>query len=191
MNESNLSAVAETVGTLKNISLIFNNFLLALFILAGGFFIGRFIGKLVQKILGGIELDGLAKKVFKRNIPLQDSISFVISGAIYLLSIILALKEIGIAAPVFRWLAAAFIVLILISAALYVKDAVPSIISGLKIIGSRQIRAGDHIKIDEHTEGDVIKVDLTELRLKTEKGDLIYVPNSIISKSKVEIRKKL
>jgi small-conductance mechanosensitive channel len=191
MNETNLSAVEETVGTFRNISLIFNDFLLALFIFAAGFFIGRFIGKLVQKILKEIELDKFAKRVTKRNIPLQDGISFIVSAAIYLISIILALQQMGLAEPIFKWIAIALIILILISAGLSVKDAVPNMISGARLLGSRTIRSGDHIKIDDHTEGDVIKVEIMETVLKTDKGDLIYIPNSIITKSKVEVRKKI
>jgi small-conductance mechanosensitive channel len=191
--QSNLSAVAKTVKEMvaaNGISEIFNKFVLALFILAGGFFIGRFIGKLFSKLMKDIELDAFAKKITKKNIPLKDVISFLISGVVYLASIILSLRQMGIAEHLFKWLAIVFIVMILISAALSIRDSIPNIVSGFRIIGRKQMRAGDHIKVD-NIEGDIIKIDLSEIRLKTEKGDIVYIPNSIIAKSKVEVRKKL
>lgn len=189
---NNLSAVAETVGSVRGagISVLFNNFIIAAFIIAFGFFIGNFLGKLLSKILRELEFDKLVKKVTKRNVPGEQIISYLLSFVLYIIAIVLALKRLGIAENIFKWIAIVVIALILISFALSIRDLIPNLVAGIRIITRKQIRPGDHLKAD-NIEGDVIKTDLLEVRLKNEKGDLIYIPTATIAKSKLEIRKKL
>jgi len=187
---SNLSAVAETVGTVKGVSVIFNNFVIALFILVVGFFLGKFLGKLVSKVLKEITFDKLVKKLTKRNIPAEQVISFFVSSLIYLVALVLAFKQLGIAEKIFEWIGLGLIILVLVSFALSVRDLIPNFIAGVSIITRKKIKVGDHIKVDG-VDGDVVKIELLETRVKTAKGDLIYIPNSTITKSKIEIRKKV
>ena len=43
------------------------------------------------------------------------------------------------------------------------------------------IKEGDYIKIDEK-EGEVINTNLIEVIIKTKEGEIVYVPNSILTK---------
>ncbi|MCX6709699.1 MAG: hypothetical protein NTV63_01950, partial [Candidatus Woesearchaeota archaeon] len=129
---NNLSAVAETVGSVKGagISVLFNNFIIAAFIIAFGFFIGNFLGKLLSKILRELEFDKLVKKVIKKNIPAEQIISYLLSFLLYIIAIVLALKRLGIAENIFKWIAIVVIALILISFALSIKDLIPNLVAG-------------------------------------------------------------
>jgi len=191
MNETNASAIAETVGTLSKVSVAFNEFLIAAFIMLVGFFIGSFAGKVVRKALSLLNLDQFIRRVFKANVPLESFFGFITSSAIYLIAIILALNQIGIASFVFRIISAVLVLLMLISIGLYIRDILPNFLAGINIISTRKIKVGDWVRIDDKTEGDVVRVDLTEICLKTSDGELVYVPPSLIQKSKVEVRKKV
>ncbi|MEM3690713.1 MAG: mechanosensitive ion channel, partial [Candidatus Micrarchaeia archaeon] len=123
--------------------------------------------------------------------PLESFIAFLITSAAYVISIIIALNQLGIAAAVFKVISAVIVFLLLVSMGLYIKDILPNFFAGINIISTRKIRVGDHLKIDDRTEGDVVRVDITEICLKGAEGELIYVPPALIQKSKVEIRKKI
>jgi len=73
---------------------------------------------------------------------------------------------------------------------LAIKDFFPNFFAGITIYRKGEFKAGDLVKIDT-AEGRVLSVNLLETKLETAGGDSIFVPNSVVSKSKVIKLKKL
>ena len=58
------------------------------------------------------------------------------------------------------------------------------------LVGRRElIKEGKQVKING-VSGKVVKLSLLDTRIKTKKGDLIYMPNSVVLKSKITQKKK-
>jgi small conductance mechanosensitive channel len=84
----------------------------------------------------------------------------------------------------------AILIIIIISILLSIKDFMPNMFSGLFIHRKRFINVGDVIKV-ENTEGKVVHINLVETKIETNKGDIIYFPNSLLTKNKViKLKKK-
>ena len=76
-------------------------------------------------------------------------------------------------------------VVVVISILLAIKDFIPNVIAGLVIHLSDHIRVGDKVTVND-IEGKVMAVNALETRLETKRGDTIYVPNSILTKTVVK-----
>jgi small-conductance mechanosensitive channel len=86
-------------------------------------------------------------------------------------------------------LSAAFLILIILSILLAIKDFIPNIISGFLIYKKNLIQQGDKIKI-EGLSGKVRKINLVETEVKTSSGDIIHIPNSTLTKKELVVKKK-
>ena len=71
---------------------------------------------------------------------------------------------------------------------LAIKDFIPNLISGLMLHQKRNLKPGDRIIIN-NVEGEIINVTLIETKIRTRSGDIVYIPNSILTKN-VVIKKK-
>jgi small-conductance mechanosensitive channel len=78
-------------------------------------------------------------------------------------------------------ISAAVLIIIVISILLGIKDFIPNFLAGLQIYRKEMVGEGDFIRV-RGTEGEVTSLDITEITLKTAKGDMIYIPNSILIK---------
>ena len=56
--------------------------------------------------------------------------------------------------------------------------------AGLFIHQKRFIKEGDILKVD-NTEGKVVHINLVETKIETKQGDIIYIPNSLLTKKTV------
>lgn len=188
MAENIFTDVQELVNTA--LSQFFTKLIIAVVILLVGFIIGRILGRLTQKLLHEIELNKILKKATRLNIQLEHAISIFITYFIYFIFIIVALEKIGIGAIAFNLLAAGVIIIIIISIFLGIKDFVPNAIAGLFIHTKRRIEKGDIIKF-KGIQGTVQHVNLIETRIETGSGDILYIPNTNLTKSElVKIKKK-
>ncbi|MBW2982099.1 mechanosensitive ion channel family protein [Candidatus Woesearchaeota archaeon] len=173
---------------LNNIfSQFFIKFIVSIIILLIGFIIGRTVEKILQKILHEVELNKNIKKAGIK-FPIENIISSFTKYFIYFIAVIWALTELGLTTTVLNMISAVILVLILISLVLAIKDFIPNIIAGFFIHRKRMFKQGDNITVKD-LKGIIQKITLTETEIKTEKGDIIYIPNSIIKKE-VVIKKK-
>jgi len=168
---------------------IFTKSVVAIVILLLGFVIGRIIGKLTQKVLKEIELNKIIKRATGIKISLEEILSKFLTYFIYFIFIIWALNELGLTTTILTMISGAVIVIVIISILLAIKDYIPNAFAGLLIHRRRQIKPGDTIKT-EGLQGKITRITLVETEIKTRKGDIIYIPNSILTKRKIIVRKK-
>lgn len=170
------------------ISDIMNNLIVAVIIILIGFILGRVLGKLVQKLLHELELDNILKRTAKIKFSLERGASKFISYFIYFVAIILALNQIGLTTTILHMVSAAILIIIVLSVILGVKDFIPNFLAGMQISRKKLIEEGDRIKV-RGTEGKVVNIDLTEIKMKTKSGDIIFIPSSIFIKEQFTKKK--
>ena len=133
------------------------------------------------------EFDALLKKAGAR-VSFEAALSHIAEYFIYFITIIFALNQLGITTFVLYILAFAAVAVLIVSVFLGMKDFVPNFMAGWYIYRKELVKEGKNIKING-VSGKVVKLSLLDTRIKTKKGDLIYMPNSVIIKSRI-IQKK-
>ncbi|NQV09066.1 mechanosensitive ion channel [Candidatus Woesearchaeota archaeon] len=156
----------------------------AVVILLIGFIIGKIVGRLLQRVLHEFELDNIMKMATGLKISLEELISHFITYIIYFLTVVMALNQIGLTTTLLNIISAGIMILIIIFILLGIKDFFPNVIAGIFIHQKGWIKVGDKIKV-KNIEGKVVHVNLVDVRLETKKGDLIYIPNSLIIKNEL------
>jgi len=184
-----MNRITEGLPIFENLSnILIANFLVALIILLVGFIIGKVLGRLLQRVLHEIELNNIIKKITKLKINIEQISGLFLTYFIYFLAIIMALNQLGLTTTVLNMLSAAVLIIIVISIFLSIKDSVPNAIVGFSLLRKENIKEGDYIKTKDFY-GKVEKINLTEVQLKTKKGDIIHIPNSILAKEQYTIRR--
>jgi len=183
-------AISDLFNKLNN---IFSDFLveliIALIILLVGIIIGKIVGKLVQRGLHEVELNNILKSTSKIRINLEEFIAAFVTYLIYFITVVVALRQIGLATLILDIVAAIIIVIIVLAVFLGIKDFIPNTIAGIFLHQKRMLKEGDVIKVTG-IEGKVIYMDLVETKVETKDGDIIHVPNSILIKEKMVIKKR-
>ena len=156
---------------------------LIIFIL--GLIVGRLMGRLAQKILREIEINRIIRKVTGLSFRIDSIIASIVRYAILFIFGIWALDAIGLGDIVFNIVAGVIIVIIILSIVLGIKDFVPNAMAGLFIHLKNIIRKDEKIMC-QGVEGTVLDVDLVETKIKTDKGDILFIPNSIFIKNPVK-----
>ena len=164
-------------------------FIVAVIILLIGFIIGRIVGRLLQKILKEVELNNIIKKAMHIKINVEEIISSFAVYFIYFITIIMALSQLGLTTTVLNMISAAIIIIIIISIFLGIRDFIPNLIAGIFIHRKGFVNEGDKIRVKD-IEGRIVYINLLETRIKTKKGDVIYLPNTFLMRNQVVKIKK-
>lgn len=170
-------------------SSFYTKFILAVITLFIGVIIGRFVGKLLQRLLHELEIDNIIRKTTKIKVSVEEIISKFFSYFIYLVTIVMALNQLGLTTKVLELISIAIFIIIVLSILLGIREFIPNIISGIFIHQKRFLREGDKVKIGE-VEGKIVKISLTETWIRTKRDDMIYMPNSLLTKKEVIKLKK-
>ncbi len=101
----------------------------------------------------------------------------------------MALSQLGLTTTVLHMISAAVIVIVIISIFLSIKDFVPNFMAGIFIHRKGFVNEGDKIRV-KGVEGRIIHLNLVETRIKTKKGDVIYLPNVLLTRNEVVKLKK-
>ncbi len=172
--------------------LTFHKFILnlatAILILVLGLIFGSVGKKIVKRLLEEFEIGKILKKEgVKLNVVdfFAESFKYVI----YFIAIIWALTEIGLSTIVFQIILGLILTMLVVFLVLAFKDFIPNVTAGLFMQQKGLIKKGYIIKMDS-IEGKVIAITLTETKIKTEKGELILIPNSLLTKKEIKILKK-
>ncbi|NTV24495.1 MAG: mechanosensitive ion channel, partial [Nanoarchaeota archaeon] len=88
---------------------------------------------------------------------------------------------------VFIILSAAVLFSISISIFLTLRDFLPNVIAGFYLF--RRFEPGTKVRIG-NSSGEIIRMDLFSIILKTEDEDMLYVPNSLATKSVLIVQAK-
>jgi len=183
LNSSSL--INNSINLLPNLlSGLFTKLVVAIIIVLIGFVVGRILGKIVKRLLHSIEFNKIIKSATGIKLSLEEGISVFVTYFIYFLFIIMALNQLGLTTVVLHMISGAILIIIIISVLLSIKDFMPNMFSGLFIHRRRFINVGDVIRV-ENTEGKIVHINLVETKIETDKGDIIYLPNSLLTKNKV------
>ena len=163
---------------------VLTKFIVAVVIVLLGFIIGRIFGTLTEKLLHEIELNSFIKKNLKIKVSLEEIIGHLVMYAIYFIAIVMALNQIGVTDTIVNLLSFMIIALIAISIFLGIKDYIPNMMAGLMVHQKGFIQEGAYIRV-LGIEGRVVKTSLVETIIETPKKDLIYIPNSLLTKNKL------
>ncbi len=169
---------------------VLTKLIVAVIIILIGFIVGRVFGKLTQKILHELELDRILRQAARIKFSLEKALGKFVTYFIYFIAIILALNQVGLTTTILHMISAAVLIIIVISIILGVKDFIPNLLAGIYIHRRELVKEGDRIKV-RGTEGKVISIDMTEVKLQTAKGDTIFMPNSLLIKEElVKLKRK-
>lgn len=149
-----------------------------------GLIVGRFGAKLTQRLLHHWHLNETAKAAYNIKVSVEELAALFIRYFIYLVFIILALNTLGLTVFIVELLAFAFMIVLLISGFLSLKDFVPNFLAGLKLQRDDFMKETDTIKFNS-IEGRVQSINLTDTVIRTKKGDLMAIPNSHLQRQKI------
>ena len=175
------------INILKTIESYAYNIIISIVILLAGFGMGMIVKKILQRILKELELNKIMAKV---NVAydLEKIISNIVSYVIYLFTIVLVLDQLGLKSVVLYLFVGAILMLVILTSLVGLKDVIPNFIGWLLIQKRNNIKEGYRIDIKE-IYGVVERIGYLETEIRTERGDLLYVPNSLFMKSKFRIKK--
>lgn len=155
----------------------------AIAIAVAGIILGTILGRVVKRVLHEFEVNNVLKKQGV-TLPLEEFLSELTRYAVYLVGIVWALAELGLATRIMEILLAVIFVLIAVFVILAFKDFIPNIMAGFFLHQKGVVREGDYIRV-KSVEGKVVGIDFIETRIRMRNGDIIMVPNSILMKSEV------
>ncbi len=168
-------------------STIATNSIAAIVILLLGFILAKVAGRFVQKLLHEAELDKILRKAGAK-VGFEEALAHAAEYVIYFITVVVALNQLGITTTVLYFLAGALVIVLVLSVFLGIKDFIPNFMAGLAIYKRELFKEGKTISVNGIT-GKVVKLSLLETRIKTAKKDIISLPNSLIIKSKVRVKK--
>lgn len=147
--------------------------------LVAGRLIGKIVGRFVHKL--NIQL-ALARAGIKTKIDVL--VEYGVRYVIYLISLIIALNHLGITVVLLNILFIGFIAIVVIAVALSLKDFVPNIISGIYLLSNKDLQPGSKIRLNG-TSGIIKEMNLVETKILTSAKNMIIIPNSLLTKSKI------
>ncbi|MFH1682208.1 MAG: mechanosensitive ion channel domain-containing protein [Candidatus Woesearchaeota archaeon] len=160
----------------------FYNLILAAVILLAGLTLGLILRRVLLKVLHQFELDIFVKKLGK-NYSLEKRISDLAAYLIYLLSIYLFLRQLGITSAIFLVFFVLIALILMIIIFFGLRDFFPNLLSGLKVRYRGLGKIGKKIKYGD-IEGRIKKRGWLEIEIETEKGENIHISTSLFLKSK-------
>ena len=170
-----------------NVSEILVNLVIAIIITLIGFSLGNFIGKLLEKILREIEIDKILK--IKGGLSFSVIIREIFSLSVYIITIVLAMNQLRITKVAIYFIILVFLITILIAFFLYLRDFLPNLFYGFMLSHKKSMAVGDYIERSDFA-GDIEKINLLDILIKTGKNDYLVIPNKTLHSSKLTIRKQ-
>ena len=161
---------------------------LALMILLIGFVLGKIVGRLTYVILHEAELNRVLKKIGTK-VSIERSLSKILEYFVNALAIIMAVNQFGITGIVAYVFAVLLLAFIVISLFLSFRSIIPNVIAGFFLMKKDKIKIGDTVKVN-NLEGKVTTIDFFETLIKTKSGEIIHVPNVLLEKQVILVRRK-
>ncbi len=156
-------------------------------ILLVGFGLGILAKKIVYRILKEIHLNRIMSNV-GITYNLEKGVSVIISYIIYLFTIVFFLDHLGITSIAIYLIAGAILALLVLTFIVGLKDVIPNFVAWILLQRKGKVVVGRNIDVKE-IHGRVERIGYLETEIKTERGDILYVPNSLFLKTKFWVRK--
>jgi len=175
----NMWGLVQVSGFMEGVVSYIPRIIVAIVLISLGYFLGHFLQAFVMSS------SALAK------IPFATVVGKIARYSVVIIAIMMALEQLGIARAIVTIGFAIFVGVILLFAALILsfglKDVASDVIAG-RII-QKEFKLGEEIDVDGRV-GKIESFELTQLRLKTDRGTIL-VPNSVISRKIVEKLEKM
>jgi len=169
------------------ISTYIYDIIIAVIILFIGFGLGILVKRILEKVLKELELNKIMSRV-NITTDLERWISSIVSYLIYLFTIVIFLDQLGIKSMVLYLAVGAVLMLLILTFLVGLKDVIPNFMGWLFIQRHDHLREGRKIDIKE-ISGIIENIGYLETEIKTEHGDILYVPNALFMSSKFKIKK--
>ncbi len=184
-----MATLVETIVTAYNnvkesTSGLFYKFIVSIILLLIGFIVGKILGRLIYKFLHSFEINETFSKMAGTTLKLEEIAESFTTYFIYFITVVMILQQIGLASTILHMIAAAVMILIILSTFLGIKDFIPNLIAGFVIHGKKKFKVGQKLKI-KGMAGKIIEMTLLEIKIETKNGDIIFIPNSALSKTEV------
>jgi len=164
----------------------FQKIVVGIVILLFGFGLGILAQKLFYKILKEVGLNKIMSKVGITH-DLEKNVSSVVSYVIYLVFIVIFLNHLGITSIVLYLIVGAVLMLLILTLLVGLKDVIPNFVAWLLLQRKNAIKEGKNIDIRE-IAGRVERIGYLETEIRTDNGDILYVPNALFMKSKFKVK---
>ncbi|HLC82077.1 MAG TPA: mechanosensitive ion channel domain-containing protein [Candidatus Nanoarchaeia archaeon] len=155
-------------------------------ILLIGLALGVLVKKLIYKILKEIELNKIMSHVGV-TYNLEQWVSSILSYLVYLITIVFFLDQLGITSIVLYLILGAVLMLVILTVIVGLKDVMPNFVAWILLQRKDRMIEGHQVNVKE-IYGKVEKIGFLETEIRTDSGDLLYVPNSLFLKSKFWVK---
>ncbi|MBU0460126.1 MAG: mechanosensitive ion channel family protein [Nanoarchaeota archaeon] len=182
-----MADLTNVTGVVETAQSYFYTIAYGIIILLIGFALGILAKKLLKRGLKEIELNKIMNKVGV-SYNLEGVISSIVMYLIYLATIIIFLDYFNIGSIVLYIILGALLMLLILTFLVGLKDVIPNFVAWLLLQRKGQIKVGRKVDIKE-ISGEVEKIGFLETEIKTESGDILYVPNNLFLKSKFKLKK--
>lgn len=151
-------------------------------ILIFGLIIGRFLGKLIYKILNELGVDEFLTRNFKAVVDIEKITGKFVQYLVYFASFIYALYKVGIPLKSYFYLLVVIIIIFAAFIFLEIKDYFHNLIIGMFFIDKKFLKIGQKTKIKK-IEGYIVKISNIEIKIVTDNNDTYFIPNAVLRKS--------
>ncbi|MBW2997239.1 mechanosensitive ion channel family protein [Candidatus Woesearchaeota archaeon] len=184
-----MATLVDTIASIyasvrESTSGLFYKFIVAIVLLLIGFILGKILGRLVYKFLHSFEINENFSKLAGITLKIEEIAETFTTYFIYFVTIVIVLQQIGLVSTILHMIAAGVIILIILSTFLGIKDFIPNAISGFFIQRKNEFKIGQRIKV-KGMQGKITEINLLETKIETKSGDIIFIPNSVLSKTEV------
>ncbi len=146
----------------------------AIAILLIGFSAGLLAKKILQKVLREVEFNKIMA-LAGINYNLERWLSSLAAYVIYVITVILFLDYLNIRRVALYSFIGAVIILIVLSLLVTLKDVIPNLQGWQKI---RRWKTGRRVAV-QNMAGKIERIGYLQTRIKTPRGDILYVPNAL------------
>lgn len=158
-------------------------------ILILGLIFAQVVSNILRRVIRGIEVNKTLEEQLKLKINLENYMSSIMKYIIYFITIILVLDQLGVPTKTLQIMLIIFIILVVVFIILAFKDWLPNLISGIYLIRTEKVKSGDIIKTKD-IKGRVIEINLLETKIETNSNEIIFIPNSNLTKIELIKEKK-
>ena len=153
-------------------------------ILILGLVLANVLSNILRKVLKEAEINKILAKQFKIKILVENYLVNIFKYLIYFATAITVLNQLGIPTFVLRIIFLVIVIIVIVFIILAFKDWIPNLVSGFYIYKTQKIKAGDII-IMNGLQGKIKKINLIETKIITKNNEVIFIPNSNITKYEV------
>ncbi len=188
---NNTLMISEATDAISIVNPIILKIIVAVLVFLMGFIIGKVVQRIIMKIFEMSDLDRFLRKKTGMKVKFSVITATIVSYFIYLVSIVMALNRLNIAATVITTVVTVIIVVLLSFLVFGLNDMFANLFAGLFVRFRKNINPGDYIRIkDKRIEGYVVSINAFNIRLETHKDESVFIPNMALFKSEIIKPKK-